>query len=374
MTLIYTPELIPLTLNGDLQRGGWQLSGRVGGDTDAVAYGQNWQITGRSGSDWYDHDWREAFNGHIISSPDNLQFDRYNSQAQISAGTMDNLIAGESLQDIGFTAQATPVNDHQITDMNLAKIIDHIIRRHCNAIYHATTMPDGVITELDIDTINSVLLERYNVSKSDNMWRSMQAIAGGEEACEFYRVWFNRHNEFFDQPAPAFWSSPPTSKGTLTKDHLRGTVRVKLNNNQPSERIGQVSITAIKNFNTVYTSTYPTNAAAGKILPPRDGIFANSQAKTDTLAQRLYQWLTRAYTLQVEVDPGLPLFGDDGNGLDLADKLAITYNGPAEDVISGAGVHLNLSAASFFVYGVQVTFDAAGRMAQAALTLESDPT
>lgn len=374
MTLIYTPELIPLTLTGDLKRGGWTLTGRVGGDTDAVAYGENWRLMAKSGSDWYDADWREAFNGHVIASPDPLQFDRYASQAQINAGTMDALLSGEALQDIGFTSQATPANDHQITDMTLADIVEHILRRHCNAVYDATTMPDGVITETDIDTTNSVPLERYNVSKSANMWRSMQAIGGGETAGEFYRCWFDRHNKFYYQPAPAFWSSPPTSLGTLTKSHLRGSVRVKLNNNQPAQRIGQVAITAIKDFDTVFTATYPTNAEAGKILPPRDGIFANDQTKTNTLAERLYKWLTRDYTLQVEIDPGLLLFGDDGNGLDLANKIAITYDGPAEDTASGAGVHLNLSAEPFFVYGAQVTFDVAGRMARAVLTLEQDPT
>lgn len=374
MTLIYTPELIPLTLNGDLRRGGWTLAGRVEGDTDAVAYGANWRVVGKSGSDWYDHDWREAFNGHVIASPDNLQFDRYVSRADISAGTMDNLLAGESLQDIGFTSQATPANDHQITDMTLADIVEHILDAHCNAVYHATTMPDGVITEKEIDTTGSVPLERYNVSKSDNLWRSLQAIGGGEEAGEFYRCWFDRHNKFYYQPAPAFWTTPPTSKGTLTKSHLRGAVRVKLNNNQPGQRVGQVNITAIKNYNTVYIATYPASPAAGKILPSRDGIFANNQTKANTQAERLYKWLTRAYTLTVEVDPGLLLFGDDGDGLDLANKVAVTYGGPAEDAISGAGVHLDLDAEPFFVYGAQVTFDAAGRMARAALTLEQDPT
>jgi len=374
MTLTYTPELIPLTLDGNLRRGGWTLAGRVEGDTNAVAYGQNWRVLAKSGSDWYDHDWREAFNGHVIASPDNLQFDRYASRVDIRAGTMDNLLAGEALQDIGFTAQATPTNDHQITDMTLADIVEHILDAHCNAVYNATTMPDGVVTEDDIDTTNSVQLDRYNVSKSDNMWRSMQAIGGGEEAGEFYRCWFDRHNKFYYQPAPAFWTTPPTSKGTLTTAHLRGAVRVKLNNNQPTARVGQVNITAIKDFDTVYTATYPSSPAAGKILPSRDGIYAEDQSKTNTLAERLYKWLTRSYTLTVEVDPGLLLFGDDGDGLDLSDKVAVTYDGPAEDTTSGAGVHLNLSAEPFFVYGAQVTFDAAGRMARAVLTLEQDPT
>lgn len=374
MTLIYSPKIRPVQLSGDLRRGGWSLTGQIDSDTDAAAYGQNWVLRAKSGSDWYDSDWREIFSGHIISQPDNLNFNRYTSQVQLVAGTMDALLAGESLQDIGFTSQATPLNDHQITGMTLAHIVDHIIRHHCNAVYGASDMPDGVITQLDVDFAGSVPLERYTVSQSDNLWRSLQTIGGGEDAGEFYRCWFDRHNKFYYQPAPAFWLTPPTSKGTLTKDHLRGQVQISLNNNQPGQRIGQVSITAIKNFNTVYTATYPTNAQPGKILPPRDGIFANSQTKTNTHAERLYKWLTRPYTVQVEVDPGLVLFGDDGNGLDLADKIRLTYDGPAEDAISGAGLHLSFNAASFFIYGIDISFDIAGRTARATLTLEADPS
>lgn len=374
MTLSRLSKLIPIQLNGDLRRGGWKLTGRIEGDTDAVAYGKNWRPVGKSGAEFYDSAWREFFNGHIVAEPDNLQFDRYSSLANITAGTMDALLAGESLQDIGFTSQATPVNDHQITDCTLADIVDHILRHHSNVVYDATDMPDGVITELNIDFTNSVEVERYNVSKSDNLWRSIQAIGGGEEAGEFFRCWFDRSNAFYYQAAPAFWSTPPTSKGTITKEHLRGKVRVRLNNNQPGQRVGQVTITAIQNHTTVHTSTYPANPEPGKILPSRDGIFAESAAKTATLTERLYKWLTRLYTLYIEVDPGLILFGDDGAGLDLANKISLTYDGPAEDTTSGAGVHLNFNAASFFVYGVTVRFDTAGRAAEGTLILEYDPT
>lgn len=368
------PKLIPQQLTGDLRRGGYTLSGYVEGDTDAVAYGDNWRLLAKSGAGWVDPAWREIFSGHIVAQPDNLSWDRTGSTAAITAGTMQELLMGESVQDIGFTAQATPLNDHQLTGLNLGKIVEHIIKRHCNAVYNASDMVDGVITALDIDTTNSVPLERYNVSKSDNLWRTLQNIGGGEEAGEFYRCWFDRHNKFYYQPAPPFWSSPPASRGALTTSHLRGQVRLTRNANQPGARVGQVSITAIKNWQTTYVASYPASPAQGKILPPRDGIWADGQTKTNTLAQRLYQWLTRQYTLQIEVDPGLVLFGDDGLGLDLADKISLTYNGPAEDALTGAGVHLSFSAAAFFVYGVQVRFDPAGRAATATLTLEQDPT
>jgi hypothetical protein len=126
------------------------------------------------------------------------------------------------------------------------------------------------------------------------------------------------------------------------------------------------------NANTIYRSKYPTSPGYGKIVKKLSGVWAQSQGRADTLAERLYKWLTRLYTLTIEVDPGLVLFGDTGRGLDLADRIYITYNGPAEDSDTGAGVHLNLSAASFFIYGIQINFDPARHTATAILTCEHD--
>jgi len=366
-------KLIPTQLTGDLRRGGYTLSGYIEGDTDAVAYGDSWQLRVKSGASYVDADWVEVFNGHIIAEPDPLTVSRYSSQANILAGTMQELLAGESIQDIGFTKQASPANDHQITGMNFALIQQHIIERHCNVIYDATEMPDGVITDTEIDTTNSTVLDRFNVYQSDNMWRSMQAIGGGEEAGEFYRCWFDRRNTFYYQPAPPFWDTPPTSKGTITKSHLTGPVRVQRNANQPGSRIGQVTLTAIKNYNTVYTAKYPASPGDGKISPPRDGIWASSQGVANTLAQRLYLWLTRPYTVTIEVDPALVLLGDDGQGLDLANKVHLTYDGPTEDALTGAGFHIDLDY-DFFIYGVSIRFDVFNKMASCQLTLEYDPT
>ncbi len=366
-------KLVPQKMTGDLRRGGWNLTGFVEGDTDAVSYGQNWVVRAKSGATFVDAAAREIFSGHVLSQPEVIEFDRYRSRIEVNAGTMNELLEGESLQAIAFTEQASPANDHQITGLTFGDMVDHIIRRHCNAVYHATTMPDGVITELDVDLASTAQV-RFNVEQSDNLWRSLQKLGGGESSGEFYIPFFNRRNKFYYQPAPAFWSVPPTSKGTITKQHLRGAVKVKVNNAQPKEKIGQVTITAYGDFDTFYTSSFPTNPGRGKILPPKKGIYANNQSRADTLATRLYQWLTRPYSIEIEVDPGLVLLGDDGFGLDLSDKVSFTYDGPAEDTTSGAGVHLNFAAEDFFVYGAKIDFDAQGKMAKALLLLEVDPT
>lgn len=367
-------ELIPVTINGDLVRGGYQATGKVEGDTDAVSRGLNWRIMGRCGAGWLDPDWREVFNGHVLANPD-FSFSRYSSQAQFQAGTADALLAGESIQDISFTEQASPANNHQVTGLTIGKVVQHILQKHCNFLYDPTGAagsPDGIIAETDIDT-SGTAVEIYNVRRSDNLWRTLQQIGGGEEGGgEFYRPYFNRHNKFIYRPAPPFRSPLPAARGTLTKSHIRGTVQVRFHNSQPGERVGQVQLVAVKNATTVYDALYPAQPADGKIVKLDSGVWAHSQARADVEAERLYKWKTRLYTITLEVDPGLILFGDDGLGLDLGDRVLLTFNGPAEDLATGAGVHLNLSAQSMFVYGLSIGYDLAGRAARASLTLEHD--
>lgn len=367
-----TNVFLPQSLNGSLQRGGYIISGQLVGDTDGLQYGQNVQLRGLSGAGGFlDPAWRVFFDGHCLNRPDNLQFDKYSSRASLQIGTMDNLLKGH-LQDIGFTEQASPQNEHQITGMSISDIVEHILRRHCNAVYDASLTPDGVITSLDINHGDSTPVLLRNVRKSNNLWQRLQELGGGESAGEFFRPWFDRRNVFHYQPVPAFWSTPPTAIGTLTNEHVRGQVRVRVNNSDPLTKIGQVQLLAKGSASAAefFSSEYPANPGDGKPYQVSSGVWADDQARCDTLAERLYKWLTRPYTLQVDLDPGLVLFGDDGLGLDLADAVNLTYDGVADN--GGAGVHLQFTAQKFYVYDISVAFDLAGKAAKATVTLEQD--
>lgn len=368
-------DLNIITINGDLRRGGWLVTGQTDGDTNAVHQGLNLLIDGKSLSSYTDSDWRNALNIHVLAQPD-FTFDRYASRAGWQAGTVDRLLEGESIQDISFATVASPANSHENTAWNFGKVVTHILESHCNYIYDAdgsNGSPDGVVTVTDIDITNSTAFTVFIVRQSNNMWRTLQQIGGGEEGGgEFYRIWCDRRNIIHYQPAPAFIDPQPVSKGTLTKEHLRGQVRVQFHNSQPGERVGQVDIMAVANPTTVYNAVYPANPVGnGKIFKKQSGIWANSQDRANVLAERLYKWLTRPYTVQVEVDPGLVLFGDDGLGLDLADLLALDYDGPAEDAVTGAGVHVNFDTESFYVYSADIRLDLERKRANATLTLES---
>lgn len=365
-----TDVFIPQVLDGSLRRGGWIFSGQLEADTDGLEFGENVQVQGKNGAgSFVDPDWRTFFDGHCLTEPQNITFDKFNSRANINLGTMDNLLKGR-LQDIGFTEQASPANDHQITGMTISNIVEHVLRRHCNAIFDATQTPDGVVTALDINNADSTPLTIRNVRNSNNLWQRLQELGGGENAGEFFRPFFTRTNEFLYQPVPAFWTPPPVSIGTLTDEHIRGQVRVKVNQADVLTRVGQVEIFAVATSTTVFNAEFPVNPAPGKVFRVNTGIWADDQARADELAENLFKWLTRPFTLQVDVDPGLVLFGDDGVGLDLGNAVDVTYDGPADD--GGAGVHLIFNAQKFFIYGVNVRFDLEGKVAKATLTLEQD--
>ena len=354
--------LIPASLVGDIKRGGWRITVNSQADTAAIATGQGFEILAKSGANFYDTAFRQVFNGNAIAALDNIGFDRYNSQSNVVCGTANEFLSGEAVQDIGFTSQATPLNDHQITNLSLALIVDHIMRRHCNIVFDAVNMPDGIVTVMNIDFANSVQLQRYNTSKSQNMWRVIQNIGGGESSGEFYRAWFDKNNSFYYQPSPMFGTK--TSLGTIDKTYIWNKPRVRLNANQPGKRVGQTNITAIKNFNELFVSKYPSAPADGKTLPSKDGIFAASQGESDLFAERMYKWLTRPYTVTVQVDPALVAFE-----VDLADKITLSYNGPVDG--AGSGMHLDLSG-DYFIFGASIQFDSSGKFATGSLTLESD--
>ena len=367
-------NFIVKSISGDLRQGGTVVTGSIDGNTDALQFGDNIRLTGKALADFDDLNFREIFNGHVLETPD-FSFDPFSSQATLRLGTANELMRGGTLQDIAFTEDGSPSNDHQISPtMRISTLFVHVVEHHCNFIFHATRAPDGIIFSTDIDTADTAVA-RLNVHKDNNFWNALvNKLGGGEEGgVQFYRPYFRRSNELVYQPAAPFQSSPPSSKGTLTKEHLRGRVRVNIRNSRPKERTGQVNIVAVSGDNTFLEAKFPALIPTeGKIIVKDRGIWADTQGRADILAQNVYDWLTRPYTLNVEVDPGLILFGDDGNGLDIGDKIAVTYDGPAEDTATGAGVHLNLSAAVFWVYKYSVTYDVNTKTARGTLELEAD--
>lgn len=364
------PDINVVSLSGDLRRGGWVANCQVDSDIDVVAAGDSISLAAKSA--FTPTAFQPYFSATVVSNPDNLTFDRLKSNVSFQVATVDALLRGESIQAIGFTQQASPTNSHQlVSPMLLSDLVDHILRSHSNVVFDAATNTAGIVTVLNLLSGESVNLLRYNTQKSNNMWSVIQGIGGGEKSGEFFRAYFNRQNEFQYQPSPFFAASPPASKGTIDKRHIWNTVKLKFNNNQPNQRTGQVNIASRKDFQTIFKSQFPIALENGKIFQKDSGIFASNQTESDRNAERLFKWLTREYTLTIDVDPALILFGEDGAGLDLADKVHVTYDGPVEDVDTGFGMTIDIDD-DFYVYGANIKANNDRLDAVGTLILEKD--
>ena len=365
-------------LNGDLRRGGYIAPAQVMGDSDAVQPGEYLQYQGKSLAGFVDPSYRLAFDGYVMGKPD-FSFDRYSSNASFQFGTADNLLRG-SLQALSATVVASPANSHQYTSFTFSTVVNHILRGHTNFAYNATGglsgSPEGIIFTLDLDSdsvLFNVVNNRFIVDKSENIWSTVQQIGGGEEGGgEFHRPWFDRRGVFHYQPASPFISPQPTARGTLDTSLIRGTVQVRHVASQFDQRTGQVQMQPGVQPGIGFPAKYPASPGPGRVLQKLNGIWAEDQTRANLLCERLYKWLNRAYTLTVQCDIGMVMLGDDGLGIDLANRVLVTYSGSAVDADTGAGVYLELSAASFYVYGISINVDQVRRTGTATLTLEPD--
>lgn len=376
MTLTPDDRIQVQTLKGDIRQGGWVASCLIEGDTNAVTFGEYAPLFGRSFAGFADSEMRQYLAGHVIETP-SFDFSTLRSASPFRIGTANYLLTGRH-QTVGHAEIAPQANNHQHAPgtFRLSTGWLESLTNHCNFLYDATERPDGIIFSTDIDTTD-VLSERFNIRESNDFWTVLQnQWSGGEEGgVQFFRTYCRRNNTIVYQPAPQFRTPTPTSKGTLTTAHMRDQVRVTVRNANATERVGQVQLTIVNtgDVNAPFTAQYPaTEPTVGDILKKGRNIVADSQARADSHAENLYRWLTRPYTVQVAVDPGLVLFGDDGAGLDLGDAIAITYDGMAENTATGAGVHIQWSEQLFYIYGVVIRFSPDRFNASCILTLEAD--
>lgn len=348
-------KIITRSITGNLKQGGSLARCETNGDTDIVKRGEAIRLTDPSGEFTY-------LVGHVIDEP-SIDFDGLNSVARFTVGTANYAATGR-LQAIGFTEQASPTNSHQISPtMRFSSMVQHILEDHSNLIYNATSMPDGPITDTDYDTGNDVAINRYNIRQSNNFWSTLvNSLSGGEQGgIQFYRPYLTKLNAFRYKPAPHYRTI--TSKGTFTKNSILGTVKIT----QHTRKTAQVNIAGIANGDVLYSAKYPASPLDGEIFELTQGVYTDSQSRTDDHAEGLYKWLSRLYTVRIEIRPDLFL----QESLDIADKVIINYDGPAEDATNGNGVRINLDNHEFIIYGYEFNNDPANQSAKVFLDLES---
>lgn len=296
-------------IEGSVQDGGWTATGAVFNDADRLDYYQEIEAT----FDMYAGGWsgpHRGFRGHILPDPWRKTFQ--GSVAPWSAFTAQEFMKRGEVQGIFFKEEASPGNDHQITGMQLADIVEHILGKtaqygHSNLV--EGVWPEGIIS-LDIDTTNSTSVDEYEV-KQGNYWRRLVEIA----EIEFYLIYVDKFNVLHYIPHPMFGASLPNVK--LAIDNTLLVEPLTINRINP-EALGQVKMVGTTPRGAQISGVYPTNATGGPQIV-RGGYIATANTLMAAIAERIYKFSNREYQVTAQLPGALGLF------LDILDRVEITY-------------------------------------------------
>lgn len=355
----YLADVQVRSVMADAAKGGWEAQLETYQDTDAI---EKWQTVALpfkfySPTGW-DEDDRMGLIGHAL--PLGFDFDFPSSTARFNIATSHRFLESASVQGIGFADQsvagAAPYNDHQILNMRIGHIIEHIIEDHTNI--STTTNTEGWVDTSDIDTTNSTRVNRYNVHASNNMWSTLQNISRNE----FYYLYFDKLNALHYIPNPMFDAVLPTPVMEFTGAFCAGKPTVRI---RAQKKVSQVTLKAVDEDGTVYTSKYPdTPADEGRpkeLTRIRVG-GAAPQARLNVLVRRVYDWETRDYTVE------WPAPGWSGFHFELLDRVQITYTGT-----SANGVDIDWYQKDFWLHRLQMG-PGPGLTGMTRFTLEEEPT
>jgi hypothetical protein len=239
--------------------------------------------------------------------------------------------------------------------MRLGHIVEHIVEEHCNI--STDTNPEGWVDTSDIDTTNSTRVNRYNFHATNNMWSALQNVGRNE----FYYLYFDKLNALHYIPHPMFGTLPnPVME--FTAAFCSGAPTVQIN---AAKKVSQVTLKAVDEDGTVYTSKYPdTPADEGRPLELtriRVG-GAAPQARLDVLVRRVYDWETRDYTVE------WPAPGWSGFFFELLDRVEVSYTGT-----SANGVDIDWTQKKFWIHRIQMG-PGEGQTGLTRFTLEEEPT
>ena len=319
------------TIEGSIQDGGWRATGDIFGDADRLAWYQaveSWYWL-HAGGGWEGAP-RLGFRGHLI--PDTWERTVQASVAPWTAFTAQEFMKRGELQGIFFKEEPSPANDHQITGMTYAHIVEHIVGLpgeygHCNLVQGV--WPEGFMT-LNIDQGNSVLPGEHEV-KQGNFWSRLQEIAG----IEFYLLYVDKMNTLHCVRHPMF-GTLPTPVLTITDGLLLEPLRITPRN---TEQVGQVRLQGSTPGGSQISGKYPNEPTAGPVWQ-RSGFKASSSTLMNTVAERSYKYENR----DVSVTARLP--GAIGLMLELMDRVSLTYTSTADGV--------NWTAKKFWVEQIRV--------------------
>jgi len=374
VTLTEQPNFQLQSINGDLRRGGYIVSVLASDTTNPVVYGQKVRLSGQSLAGGIQDAATTLVGDMYVFQTPPFQFDALTRNVTFQIATADQLLRQGGIQDIPYDQITPSTNPHQIVSpMRFSDILTEAITNHTNFVYDLTDNPHGIIFDFDFETTDTNI-SHYSLPKSRNFWGTITSKLGGGETggVQFYRIWFTRRGVMKYQPAPPFISPALTSRADFDKSHIFGRPSVTIR--EPKDQISQVRLSSVgASPGVTFNSQFPTSTLGpGSPFEKTSGIWAETQAQTDDYAERVYRWLTRPYTVQIQVDEGLVLWGDDGAGIELGDMVTITYDGPVENAATGGAMYLDWDEEEFFVYGINIAYDNANQVGAATLTLEAN--
>lgn len=353
MAIEEVTELIPSSIEGSADRGGWQASCVVHNNQDLVPYGRRAELSllPEASGTWMD-DYYLALHGSLL--PESLNFNYKRSDLTVMLSTSHVFLENAGLQGIYFVDQAyvagPTYNPHQIAGLNLGKIVQHIVEQHTN-ISIATA--GGWVDTSGIDTTNSTTVDVYTVRENNSIWQALQRIADNE----FYTRYFTKDDRLIYDVHPQFRSVIPLTTLNLTQTDIVGQPELRYRNDVKTD---QVQLYALTDKGEILQSFYPANIGTDGRRQKLANLRCNSQARLDVLAPRAYKFLNR------DVDFRVKIAGPWGAYLELYDRVSITYSGTSRN-----GVSIAWSNKNFWVSGIRV--DRLGsRAAVSELTLEEE--
>jgi hypothetical protein len=345
---VHVETLIVSTLQGDVDTGGWTCNSGFLNDQALADYGRHAKVFHLpEGNNIWEADWLMGIDGSII--PKTVTWDRKQSATEIVISTSQMFLQNAGIQGIFFSEQPAPANPHQMTGLNLGKIVKHIVEEHTNCSIAA----GGWVDTSGIDTVNSTTVNVYTVRESNSMWSTLKAIADNE----FYVVYFTKDDKLLYTQHPMFAAVLPAVTLGIDNTMILGQPRVTYRDMMLPD---QVKLYALTDEGTTLQSFYPANMGTEGRIHKISNIRCNTQARLDVLSFRLYNFLRRRY----QCDITLP--GSWGLLLELYDRVEVTYTGTASN-----GVAFVWGNKKFWVSKINIS-RMQGRTATTEFTLEEE--
>ena len=337
------------TIKGSISEGGWRASGSVFGDADRLQWNQEVEI-------WFylyvNGAWegfpRLAFRGHL--QPDTWEKTFQTSVAPWEAFTGHQYMKQGELQGIFFKEAASPANEHQITDMQYADIVNHILGQagefgHCNLMQGV--WPEGFMFR-NVDTANSATPDNQE-TKQGIFFSRLQEIA----RIENYLLYVDKTDTINYIPHPMFAATLPDVVFDIDSAWLLEPLQVT---NRNTETVGQVRLQGTTSGGEQISGKYPTAPTAGPVQQLA-GFKATDNTDMATVAERQYKYQNRDVSVVAKLAGGVGLM------IDLMDRLSITYTSSADGI--------TWSAKKFWVEGITVDIQE-GFRAVTTLNLEAE--